>query len=233
MENKMLKTGKKIKEGKPVTIVFLGDSVTEGCFEPDQTDRENAYHARLGRMLKKEYPQTDVRIVNAGIGGENAGQGLKRLERDVLKEQPDLCVVCFGLNNAPSGESGLSEYENDMDEIFKRLKAAGVETICMTPNAMNRKEAVGLDPNLTAISRVTAMTMNSGMMDRYMEILRKTASQNQAAIADCYRIWQNLYQEGVDTDGMLSNQINHPTREAHQIFADELYRTLFSEEQEI
>lgn len=44
------------------------------------------------------YPEVPVNIVNAGISGDCAEGGLKRLERDVLSYNPDLIVVCYGLN---------------------------------------------------------------------------------------------------------------------------------------
>ena len=64
----------------PVTIGFLGDSVTNGCFEvlPTLTDTgeqgfdvvydpEHSYSAQFRRMLTTLYPRAQINIINAGI----------------------------------------------------------------------------------------------------------------------------------------------------------------------
>ena len=64
-----------------VTLAFLGDSVTQGCFEiyktsPDSIetvfDKNSAYHAQLAQMLAVLFPSVPVNIVNAGVSGSNA-----------------------------------------------------------------------------------------------------------------------------------------------------------------
>jgi lysophospholipase L1-like esterase len=74
----------------PVTAAFLGDSVTHGCFEiynglnnkiECYYDHEAVYHAQLKRMLYSIFPNAPLNILNAGISGGSAPQGLERLER--------------------------------------------------------------------------------------------------------------------------------------------------------
>ena len=116
----------------PVTIAFLGDSVTQGCFEiyqPDEKsietvyDQANAYHAQFARMLAELYPAAPVNIINAGISGDNAPHGLERLERDVLSHRPDLTVVCYGLNDCRSNPEGLEIYRSALSGIFDKIQA--------------------------------------------------------------------------------------------------------------
>ena len=78
----------------PLTFAFLGDSVTQTCFELYKKsdgaidayyDADAAYHLYLKRMLAMLYPSVPVNILNAGIGGDNAsprsGGGMLRPER--------------------------------------------------------------------------------------------------------------------------------------------------------
>ena len=67
-------------------IVAFGDSNTQGCFEVYETetdgvsvvyDPQNAYHARLSRLLAELFPKAAVTVVNAGISGDNTEGGLK------------------------------------------------------------------------------------------------------------------------------------------------------------
>lgn len=97
-----------LKENKIPTIAFLGDSVTQGCFEIYETeqgyvetifDKSSAYHKRLEEMPSMLYPNVPINIINAGISGDTSWGGAERLDRDVLSHNPDLVVVCFGLND--------------------------------------------------------------------------------------------------------------------------------------
>ena len=91
-----------------VTIAFLGDSVTQGCFEiyrtgPDTLetvyDKKSSYEMALYDMLSVLYPNVPVNIINAGISGDRALRGVNRVQRDVIRHNPDLTVVCYGLND--------------------------------------------------------------------------------------------------------------------------------------
>ena len=86
----------------PVTIAFIGDSITQGCFEvyyktPTQLDTiyeyNNAFPTRLREMLSLLYPNVQVNIINSGISGDTVRRGLQRLDRDVIGYTPDLVVV--------------------------------------------------------------------------------------------------------------------------------------------
>ena len=130
----------------PVTIAFLGDSVTQGCFEVyiDSSgdvetvfDKNSAYHNHLAKILTILYPNVPVNMINAGISGDNAPHGFERLSRDVLPFSPDLVVVCFGLNDCGQGAEGLQKYTDALGDIFRALKEKNIEVIFMTPNMMN------------------------------------------------------------------------------------------------
>jgi lysophospholipase L1-like esterase len=92
---------KKLEMGENLRIAFLGDSITEGCFEAESSaeDDKYVYHSRLIRMLEEKYPKARIEKINAGVGGDIAGMGLFRLQKDVIDKKPDLAVVCFGVND--------------------------------------------------------------------------------------------------------------------------------------
>ena len=67
-----------------VTIAFLGDSVTQGCFEVywkenvgihTVFEQEKGYHRILAKLLAMLYPSVPVTVINAGISGDNAPFG--------------------------------------------------------------------------------------------------------------------------------------------------------------
>ena len=129
----------------PVTIAFLGDSVTHGCFEVYRVgengldtvfEAENSYSHKVKTILHTLFPRTQINVIGAGISGDNAANGLTRVERDVLPYHPDLTVVCFGLNDSCGGMDGLTRYRDSLTGIVAKLKASGSEVILMTPNTM-------------------------------------------------------------------------------------------------
>lgn len=210
----------------PVNIIFLGDSVTHGCFEDGRFDFDAVYHAKLRRMLHGENPFMPINIINAGIGGITAKASVARLERDVLCHRPELVVVCFGLNDVGGP---LEEYTASLNAIFQALKEREIPTIFMTPNMLN---AYVDEPNTTpaflGYAKVTCEWQNSGRMDCYMDAARACAAAHGVPVCDCYARWKAMAAEGTDTTQLLVNRLNHPTREMHQLFADELYKIIMA-----
>ncbi len=49
-------------------------------------------------------------------------------------------------------------------------------------------------------------------------------------VCDCYAQWKQLQAAGVNTTELLSNKLNHPTREMNWLFAVSLLRSILSGE---
>lgn len=213
----------------PVTIAFLGDSVTQGCFELYKTgeasfktvfDKTSAYHTYIARILAMLYPTVPVNIINAGISGNSAWKAVDRLERDVLRFHPDLTVVCFGLNDCGGEYDGLERYKNALSEIFDRLEEAGSEILFMTPNMMSTEVSCHItDAMFRDIAESTSRRQNEGILAMYLDSAKEICKERHIRVCDCYAKWQLLYESGVDTTDLLSNYINHPTREMQWMFA--------------
>ncbi len=222
-----------------VTIAFLGDSVTQGCFEIYKKenrrietvfDQRYSYERSVSDMLGMLFPMVPVNTINAGISGDTSGRGLERLERDVLRHQPDLTVVCYGLNDCGRSEESVEKYTANLRGIFERVSESGSELIFMTPNMMNTKISPHLtDPDFLEIARETAYKQNEGFFDRHIDGARALCAELGVPVCDCYAIWKMLSAVGVDTTELLSNKINHPTRDMNKVFAYELVRTMLSE----
>ena len=220
----------------PVTIAFLGDSVTQGCFEIYKKsdgnietffDKNAAYHNYLAQILAVLYPSVPINIVNAGISGSNAPHGLERLERDVISHHPDLTVVCFGLNDSCGGPEKLDVYTESLEKIFLRLKEENIEIIFLTPNMMCTGISCHLkDEQEISIAQNAAKVQNDGILDLYLDAARELCRKNNIPVCDCYAKWKKLSESGIDITELLSNKINHPTREMNRLFAYSLAETM-------
>ena len=222
-----------------VTIAFLGDSVTQGCFEIYKKennaveaifDRLHSYEQYFSDILAHLYPTVPVNIINAGISGDNAPHGAKRVAKDVLRHEPDLVVVCSGLNDCRETEAGIPPYVNALNDIFDQVLAANCELIFMTPNMMNTSISPFLtDADFINIAKGCALKQNSGMFDAHIAAAKELCAQKGIPVCDCYSIWKALFQNGVNVTELLSNKINHPTREMHKLFAYSLLDTIFGQ----
>ena len=226
----------------PATIGFLGDSVTNGCFEvlPAITDQreegcnviydtEHSYSADLRKVLNYLYPKAQINIINAGISGDNAPGGLARMDRDLLPYHPDLTVVCFGLNDCTQGTAGLETYHDALVSIVRKLKQHGSEVVLMTPSPVCTRVHTQLrGESLRKIGKDLVRNFQDGIFDRYMEQVRAVAKEEGVPLCDVYAKWMTLYNNGVDITNLLSNYLNHPSRQMHWLFAVSLAETFFS-----
>lgn len=228
-----------LQGAKIPTIAFLGDSVTQGCFECYRKsnggietffDKEHAYHNYIAQIFSMLYSNVPLNIINAGISGDSSAGGLARLERDVLCHHPDLTVVCFGLNDCGSGMDKVDAYQENLRQIFTALTESGSEVIFMTANMYNTSMSCHLsDDRLIEIAEQTMKRQHDGDLKAYFEAGKAVAGECGVKICDVYAKWEMLAQNGVDVTELLSNKINHPTREMNWVFAYELVNTMMSE----
>lgn len=219
------------------TIAFLGDSVTQGCFElyltesgdiASTVDQDSVYHADFAKLLHLLWPKCPVNIINAGISGDSAPGGLRRLERDVLSHNPNLTVVSFGLNDSCRGlRNAMEMYCDALREIFRKLTESGSEVIYMTQNMMNTTISRNLsEEKYRAIAEKSMEKETDGTLARYYEAGKAIAAEYGVKVCDVYAKWKRLQANGVKTTDLLANSINHPTRPMHWLFAMSLLETL-------
>src|SRR4030088_353067 len=85
----------KLVSGQPVVIIAFGSSSTAGF---GATSPDFNYPNRLPAQLRRQYPTADISVVNAGKGGEDAPEMMKRLQTSVIDMHPDLVIWQVGTN---------------------------------------------------------------------------------------------------------------------------------------
>ena len=226
---KIINKQRSLRENPAVTIGLIGDSVTQGCFEcyfdaknDIQTvfDYGSSYGTRMKEMLNTLYPTVPFNVINAGISGDSAPGGAKRIDRDILAYHPDLVIVGFALNDSTTGIEGLPRYKEAMTEMICKVIASGAECIVLTPNAMNTcvSEQIKEDAYRKIAMRF-AKIQNEGVLDFYAEAAREVAEKNGAVLCDVYAKWKEMIQAGADVTELLANKLNHPTRKMHYMTA--------------
>jgi lysophospholipase L1-like esterase len=113
--------------GRPITIVALGSSSTEGAgaSAPDQT-----YPARLASVLRAAWPDVPVTVLNKGVGGQIADAVVGRIDSDVLALEPTLVIWQVGTNEVLRGMDE-AEFAARLHEGVRRILASGADLVLM------------------------------------------------------------------------------------------------------
>ena len=214
----------KLQAGEPVTIAFLGDSITAQKAS-DMKDGQGSYIDRFAKYLETRYEGSkvvvtpmetvvkpaakQVVIVKAGIGGNDSGQGLKRIDKDVMAHKPDLVVIMFGVNDEnKKGESNQVppvEYRANFEQMIAKVKAAGGQMILMTTSMKN-----------------TGWSATRGNLNEYAAVIRDLAKAHNLCCVDNFAAWENLPKRGYHYMIYLGTCINHPVDLGHQLFFEGL-----------
>lgn len=97
----------KLRAGKPVTVAFIGGSVTQ---------MDNKYRNQTAKYLQSLYPTVKMKFINAGVSGTGTDLGAARLYDQVMQYNPDLVFMEFAVNGAyVPGMEGMIRQVHDMD----------------------------------------------------------------------------------------------------------------------
>lgn len=102
------------------TILFLGDSLTEGL----GLEENEAFPSLVAQRFAME-GRTDIEIVNAGVSGSTSASGLSRMQWYV-RSQPDLLVLSLGANDGLRGLD-VNEMKANLAETIKFAQDNGVK----------------------------------------------------------------------------------------------------------
>ncbi len=106
---RLKKVFKKMKDGKSVSIGFLGGSITEGAWS---TSLDKRYAALTAQWFRDYFKNDKIKETIAGIGATTSLLGLFRAERDLLYARPELIFVDFTVNDFDEDENMPYEYES-------------------------------------------------------------------------------------------------------------------------
>lgn len=195
--------------GPPVKIVTLGDSITRAVrtgVGPAET-----FAWMLGAELRAR--GINAETVNVGIGGERTDQALARLEQQVIALKPHLVTIMYGTNDsyvdigAKEPRLTKEQYAANLKELVKRLRAAGIEPVLMTPPRWGRDAVNGVkeNPNI----RLT----------EYVQACRDAAKGEKVALVDHFQAWTDAEAKGEDIAGWTTDQC-HPNPKGQRILTE-------------
>jgi acyl-CoA thioesterase-1 len=103
------------------TIVFIGDSLTEGY----GLDTEEAYPAQLEAIYKAQ--GKSIKVINGGVSGSTTASATQRVKW-YLRTKPDIIVLALGANDGLRG-TPVSESRKNLALALQAVKAAKVKVL--------------------------------------------------------------------------------------------------------
>jgi len=82
---------KKLMDGEPVTVAYLGGSITA---------QEDGWRTKSFDWLQRTFPKALLTQVDAAVSGTDSTLAAFRLQHDVLTRRPDLLFVEFSVNDS-------------------------------------------------------------------------------------------------------------------------------------
>jgi lysophospholipase L1-like esterase len=178
----------------------------------------------------EEEQQKRVKVINAGIGGNNTRDALARIDADVFKYQPDMLILDFGGNDCcwPQKFVPLDEYEKNLRKLIALSRQNGVKAIVlMTPPPAIEAYILKRHPDHPQAGNLGAHILT------YVEAVRKIAAEEKLLLVDLYEII-NAHGGAVESaDTIVRNMKNgggldgiHINAEGYKIVAAEVHEKI-------
>ena len=193
-------------------FLAFGDSITAGVVSPpagsSRLDSFNAYPSRLQRGLASRYRTQDIRVVNAGLPGEDAVDAVGRFNAELRRHRPQVVLLMEGTNDLDviSG-AGPGRAAAALDRMVAVARAARVDTFLMTVPPQRGKGASALVPSFN----------NS---------LRSIAARRGAVLIDVHRLLLTGSCTGLQPIPCIGRDGLHPTEQGYRLIAEEIERAL-------
>jgi len=169
----------------------------------------------------------EIKVINAGIGGNNTRDALQRLDKDVIRNKPEMVIIGFGANDAlNSGKLvPLEEYKSNIDKLTERLSKGGVkEVVLLTPPPIIEtylKKRHLKHPQKENLEK---------HLEQYIEILKKTAEDKNVTFIDFYAIINEHGGATEKPECLIRNVANsksadgiHPAPKGYELLAENIY----------
>jgi len=208
----------KMAAGKPISVVYLGGSITQ----------MNGWRNGTTKLLKGLAPKSAVTEVNAGIGGTGSDLGAFRVGRDALCHNPDLLFVEFATNDGWNGGDFVAgtmegivrqtwKHDPSTDIVFvytitESATNSYLNGKCTAAAAAHERVAnhygipsVNFGPRVAERLKAGTLLIRGGAQGAPTPVVRQTAKGDKAAACVVF-----------------ANDGTHPNREGHDIYVESL-----------
>ena len=178
------------------------------------------------RSFSDQLPFSGYKVINAGVGGNNTIDLLKRIQEDCLSHRPKLTILMVGTNDMNSVKYvPVNQFEANLIQLIKKIKASGSQLLLMNilptyePYLLTRHPANFYQPEGV-----------EGRRTQVNQVIEKLARQHKIDFLDIYHRFNVVGKVGTDKDSLIQNEANtnktdgiHPTANGYRFIALAVY----------
>jgi lysophospholipase L1-like esterase len=189
----------------PLTIVALGDSLTEG--DGDYPGEGGGYPARLQMSISEIRPGSQV--INLGKSGWDSQQMVEGQLPTALEANPNIALVWIGsnnlwYNNGPEGEaSDLAIYRGHIDTTLRSLAGKGARIFIALLDDQTKR------PYSIANYEPDQLAHMSHLVTAFNDVIRAEAAEYGATTVDFYNTTIFTDPSTLSEDGIHANPSGH------------------------
>lgn len=209
----------KLKNGEEISLVTIGDSITEGCSSTGDNlhvaPNTPCYAKQIKTELERVYG-AKVKLTNIGKGGSESkwplsGEGSAALGK-AKEAAPDLCIIAYGMNDSSSQVSPVA-YDDNIRSIIREIKNVSENCEFILVNSFPCNPLYERDATL---------------FDGYLKKLNKIAAEDEGGhivVADMQKVGK-YYMQTKKYCEISSSNVNHPNDFLHRVYAMNIVSTI-------
>jgi lysophospholipase L1-like esterase len=160
LANPLSRVGQKLMTGEPITIVAIGSSSTWGSGASSPSAN---YPNQLALDLKARFPTHAFSVLNAGVGGEEVGDMLKRFDTAVVAVKPDLVLWQLGTNSVIRDQK-MNSHDSSIRDGLKKIRSVGADIVLIDPQFVPK---VVVKPDAERMVELISMTAKQEDVDLF------------------------------------------------------------------
>ncbi|MDR0494730.1 MAG: GDSL-type esterase/lipase family protein [Treponema sp.] len=233
----------KAKSGDPITVVFLGGSITEAgsgkggyvCYNPGAAIQDDGYANKVARWLVSNFPSSSITYVNHGVGGTPSSGGKAWLDNftgdgasfggllkgpggGALKHEPDIVFLEFAVNDSMSGWTG-GDHGPHMDYMIGRiLNESSAAVIVLTSLDFYSGVSADVVHSLVAAKHNVPVVNHRAALWPNLRVKKLVPEHGDPNAIKVNHDAENKVPIQIDTQGLAYDHV-HPTNRGHSAYA--------------
>lgn len=189
-------------------IVLMGDSITYG---DNTTNKASSWAGRLEQYLNNEL-NGSFELINNGVEGETAREGLDHVEDKVIKYTPDIVFVGYGTNDCTKDRDGyindFYNFESNMEDIAEAIRSQTNATIVFNL----------APPVIEKLCNNGFIRIYNRDIEAYNNVVKRICGSMMLSFIDHYKLMseRNDLYSLIDEDGI------HPNDEGHRLMFENI-----------
>jgi acyl-CoA thioesterase-1 len=168
------RVSQKLMSGEPITIVAIGSSSTWGAGASSPAAN---YPNQLAADLKTRFPKQQFTVLNAGVGGEEVSDMLKRFDTAVVAVKPDLVLWQLGTNSVIRDQK-VTSHDASIRVGLRKIRSVGADVVLIDPQFVPK---VVVKPEAEHMVELIAMTAKQEDVDlfRRFDVMKRWKTVDQ------------------------------------------------------